>query len=56
MILKDDNGIGRLDRVLGNDAKYIYYEYSCNADDYYGKVSMDLTTVEVIEKMIFHLT
>lgn len=50
MILKDNNGTGRLDNVLGNDGKYIYYEYSCNADYYYGKVSMDLTTVEVIEK------
>lgn len=49
-ILKDDNGIGRLDNILGNDGKYIYYTYSCNADNYYGKISLDLGAVEVIDK------
>ena len=39
-------------RLFGNDGKYIYYEYSFNdsSNIYYGKVSMDLSNVEVITK------
>lgn len=51
MVLKNnDEGVGNLDRLFGNDGKFIYYEYSHNTDNYYGKVTMDLKSVEVINE------
>lgn len=46
----DDDGVGNLDRLFGNDGKFIYYKYSHNANNYYGKVTMDLKSVEVINE------
>lgn len=48
----DNNVAGRLDRILGYDNKYIYYAYSSSAStkQYYGKITMDLSNVEVINK------
>ena len=39
-------------KLLGNDGKYIYYKYSFNdsINEYYGKVSMDLSNAETITK------
>ena len=39
-------------RLFGNDGRYIYYNYSFNdsSNEYYGKVSMDLSNVEIITK------
>lgn len=45
-----DEGIGRFDRLFGNDGKFIYYEFSHTYGYYYAKVTMDLKSVEVISK------
>lgn len=48
----DNDVAGRLDRILGYDNKYIYYTYSSSAStkQYYGRITMDLSNVEVINK------
>lgn len=38
---------GRFDRILGIDDGYIYIEYSHNANEYHGKIDLDLQ--EIIE-------
>lgn len=44
------NTRGNVDRVLGIYDNYIYYEASYHPDTFYGKISLDLKEVTIIEK------
>lgn len=43
-----NNTTGRMERILGNDGKYIYYSFSDNHGLYYAKIDFDLTNVTTI--------
>lgn len=41
---------GRMNRVLGFCNGFIYYQYTYVADEFYARISLDLSTVEYTEE------
>lgn len=41
---------GRIDKIIGIYNNFIYYTYSYNAEHFYGKISLDLNSVTIIQK------
>ena len=41
---------GRIDKIIWIYNNFIYYTYSYNAEHFYGKISLDLNSVTIIQK------